>query len=203
MSFAGPTKDSGAGLQPSGSDPNPPPEYTPNNHGAPSDVPSNVDPTPEELAALTSAFSSLVVANTPTTISPDTCLVHLKLLYAFHQLKEDVGYTEGLWGIHETRLSHHELLASDDLINGDHGPTLTPEERVARALARLREKRWAVYVARAVDRYEAWWNSFNGDRLTETDMETPSSPKYSAFLHHNRPIAFDSSMLPPLGEPPQ
>lgn len=201
MSSSEPAQDSGTGFRPSGSDPSPPPAYTRDNPSTQPGVPTNVDLTPEALAALTSAFSSLMVPNTPTSLSPDTCLVHLKLLYAFHQLKEDVGYTEGLWGIHETGLSRLELLANEDRLGGHRSSTLTPDERVARALARLREKRWALYVARAVDRYEAWWNSFNGDHLIEAEMEIGTSSKYSGFLHRNLPIAFDSSMLPPLGEP--
>ncbi|KAI9872060.1 MAG: hypothetical protein M1830_002108, partial [Pleopsidium flavum] len=58
----------------------------------------------------------------------------------FHQLREDIATSEGLFGISD-RLA---ILSSK------------PEE----ALAKVREKRWAVYVARAADRFATWWNTY-------------------------------------------
>ncbi len=70
-------------------------------------------------------------------------------------------------------------------------------------LSKIREKRWAVFLARAVDRYEAWWTSMqrpNGG-LTENDMHTPRTDKYDLFVSSgNDLMAWDASNLPPLGE---
>ena len=190
------------GSHPSGSGLSPPP-YTPVDSGQtqpnmPS-VPSESGLTPEALAALTSAFSSLSLPDAPSDLSPDTCLAHLKLLYAFHQLKEDIGYTNGLWGIHENTLDRQSLIMSDQLWSKDTASQIDPEQRVARALAKFREKRWALYVARAAERYEAWWHSLPGDRLKEADMEGEDTSKYAGFVHEKPPMAFDPSMPPPLG----
>ena len=202
MSASGRAEGPSGDSQPSSSGLNPPP-YTPVDSGQtrPSmpSIPSEAGLTPEALAALTSAFSSLSLPDAPTDLSPDTCLAHLKLLYAFHQLKEDIGYTNGLWGIHENTLDRQSLLISDGLWSNDTGSQTPPEERIARALSKLREKRWALYVARAADRYEAWWHSLQGDRLTEADMESEDMSKYAGFVHEKPPKAFDPSMLPPLG----
>src|SRR5690242_1185923 len=35
--------------------------------------------------------------------SAETCLAHLKLLFAIQAMKEDVGYTDGLWGLWDSR----------------------------------------------------------------------------------------------------
>lgn len=192
---SGGSETSGSGLSP--------PPYTPVDSGQtqtsmPS-IPSEAGLTPEALAALTSAFSSLSLPDTPSDLSPDTCLAHLKLLYAFHQLKEDIGYTNSLWGIHENSLDRQSLILSDQRWSKDTGSQITPEDRIARALAKFREKRWALYVARAAERYEAWWHSLPGDRLKEADMEGEGTSKYASFVHEKPLMAFDPSMLPPLG----
>ncbi len=171
-----------------------PPAYTSvdSNEAQPSGL-NDTKLTPEALAELTSAFSSLNLPAVAAEISPDSCLAHLKLLYAFQNLKEDVGYTDGLWQIFDSR-------AETD--THDYGVQLKAEDRVGRNLARLREKRWALYVARAVDRYESWWNTFVKDPLTEADMESNDQSKYSTFPDERPPFTFDSSMLPPLGRHP-
>ena len=127
-------------------------------------------------------FASLKLSNEPPVFpSADTCLAHLKLLYAFRNLKEDVGYTDGLWGIK------------------DPEPSTSPD---ARLLSRLREKRWAVYLGRAVDRYEAWWNSFEGKKLVIGDMETKGSVAYNRFTMDGESsrLRWDEVMMMPLGK---
>ena len=147
--------------------------------------------------------------------SPETCLHHLKFLHALHSLKEDVGYTDGLWGLWDTRIN----LALPEWENIDrtlHPSTRTqmpPDAERRLRLSKLREKRWALFVARAVDRYEAWWDAIAGpepDYLVEHDTRVRGHPKYDAFPSGGVPaaqegrgepaIAWSESTLPPLGE---
>lgn len=81
-------------------------------------------------------------------VSADQCTAHLKLLEAFNQLREDVGQTEGLFGIESPKLDGPE-------------PDARQHAQSPQALAKLRtaEKRWSVYVARAVARFERWYDA--------------------------------------------
>ncbi|KAI1175598.1 hypothetical protein F4777DRAFT_598479 [Nemania sp. FL0916] len=149
---------------------------------------------PEELEQLNSAFASLQIPPVVRQITADTCLAHLKLLFAFQNLKEAVGYTDGLWEIHD----------SQAFANGGDAHALKNTEKIddetQKKLSLLREKRWTLYVARAVRRYEVWWKSFSQDPLTEDDMQADSH-KYSRFASHTPDVAdfgWKSDMLPPL-----
>ncbi|KAI9797704.1 MAG: hypothetical protein M1833_005365 [Piccolia ochrophora] len=92
---------------------------------------------------LTSAISNLKLEPPEEGIPIDQCVAHLKLLHAIRQLRVDVGYRDGLFDLSDSA-------AELQTINKDLG---------AKDLAQLREKRWAVYVARAVDRFERWWRT--------------------------------------------
>lgn len=115
-------------LTPPPSEKQPPPAYSMN----PSDNPSD----------LTAAFSSLNLNLASRTPTPDQCIAHLKLLEVFHQLREDVATTDGLFGINDSLVPPNES-----------------ETHHAEILRRIREKRWAVYVARAAARFEKWWQT--------------------------------------------
>lgn len=111
----------------------------------------------------------------------DACLSHLKLLRAFEVLKQKVGYTDGLWNIWDSRAK-----GSIDV------------------LAKLREKRWAIYIARAVDRYEAWWKSFVPSMLIEKDMlqgmGVGDGGKYQKFPSAHDGMNLIMNILPPPGK---
>lgn len=74
----------------------------------------------------------------------------MKLLEAFNQLREDIGNSDDLFGI-------ADLFIND---SGD-ADSKQPNAQNAQALAqvRVREKRWAVFVTRAVDRFAKWWDA--------------------------------------------
>ena len=114
------------GLPTSLNDSPPPPAY------ALGDVTSNV---PD----ITAAFSNLnlTFSAKPT---PDICIAHLKLLEAFHQLREDVAFEDGRFGIKDSFADARE----------------SDQERTE-VLAKIREKRWQVYVTKASKRFERWW----------------------------------------------
>ncbi|KAI0003470.1 hypothetical protein F4779DRAFT_601953 [Xylariaceae sp. FL0662B] len=150
------------------------------------------NPPTTSVDELTSAFSQLDLSSVTADLSPDTCLAHLKLLSAFQSLKEDIGYNDGLWGIFDTR-----ALSNNDRDAKVIEKGLKFEEETGRQLVALREKRWALYVARAVDRYESWWNALSTDRLTEQDIEIDSE-KYSSFVHKSPALNWSNVMLPPL-----
>ncbi|KAK8064018.1 hypothetical protein PG996_008670 [Apiospora saccharicola] len=141
---------------------------------------------PETIGELNAAFSSLDLASISTTVTQETCLAHLKLLNTFQNLKEDVGYTDGLWQIYDSR-----VLSPNVRVDGNEGEKPEPE----RLLAMLREKRWALYLARAVDRYEAWWDIFPADPLREQDL-AENSPKFAGFVECDSPQQLH--FLPPI-----
>lgn len=148
-------------------------------------------PTEAEVANLTAAFSSLRLS-TQRDPDVDSCLAHLKLLFAIQTLKEEVGYTDGLWEIWDTR-------AGPKPDSEEAGSSKKSEDYVKDVLSKLREKRWAVFLARAVDRYETWWMTLAGERLKEEDMKIKSE-KYLEFPDGGDDFPWTLDILPPLGE---
>jgi len=163
-----------------------------------------------EKVNLTEAFDRLSLGVKPKFPDGDTCLAHLKLLFAIQVMKEEVGYTDGLWEISDTRAD--DSAAASELTDMEEASISAPAPAVDEAakkklavLSKLREKRWAIFLARAVDRYEAWWTSMQrpGAGLTEADMYMQGSEKYDRFVSaDNDLLAWDASTLPPLGQCP-
>lgn len=120
---------------------------------------------------------------TTHTLSIEQCIAHLKLLSAFANLRMTVSSTDGLFGIHNSQAE--EFLQ---------------EESKSIALARIREKRWAVYTSRAVDRYATWWlkSPFPSDQpIATTDLRTP---RYSEVTEGLKQFQWQPQHLPPLGK---
>ncbi|CAK7562986.1 MAG: hypothetical protein SEPTF4163_000842 [Sporothrix epigloea] len=167
------------------------------------------EPTADDLAALTAVLANLNLPETPKTLSSqspafsrdenspqymwptaDECLAHLKFLFAVHALKEDVGYTDGMFGLHDELAGVPDSVVAIPLNLPEKQDPPTTEEDVYRArLAKVREKRWALYVARAADRYEAWWTAVTAGnrRPEEGDMEVPGHHQYSDFVNVQLP----------------
>lgn len=157
---------------------------------------------------LTEAFDKLSLGIWPKFPDADTCLAHLKLLFAIQGMKEEVGYTDGLWNIWDTRADDNATVSDlADLETASASASVPANGEVSNKklaiLSKIREKRWAIFLARAVDRYEAWWTSMqipNGG-LTESDMHTPRTDKYDLFVSSSKDLVrWDASNLPPLGE---
>ncbi|KAJ0276621.1 hypothetical protein COL940_008217 [Colletotrichum noveboracense] len=126
--------------------------------------------TSDPSSSLTDPLENLSISHSPTAV-PTTeahCLAHLRLLYAFNRLKTETGYRNGLWNIFDSRAG-----PQTSANNSKNAAIPDPAESNIDILVKLREKRWAVYVARAVSRYEAWWSSFVPDMLLEKDMLDP------------------------------
>jgi hypothetical protein len=141
---------------------------------------------PEQVAELNSPFATLnLSAQNPDFPSADQCLAHLKLLSAFYALKEDIGYTDTLYGLSDSRC---EILGQGR----------------DEALAKMREKRWSLYVARARERFEEWWVKVlcpreGGRRLLSKEMLITNSD-FMNFTQRGRPQVWTVEMLPPLGK---
>ena len=167
------------------------PPYTPAAPGSASEptvlADSKVDKkkAPEEDTASSLSSLNLALTDEPLTRqipNASTCLAHLKLLYAFRRLREEVGYCDGLWGI------------------ADPGKDSKAPEVPLETLSKLREKRWAIYLARAVDRYEAWWASLGGKGVTLAAMQVKGG-EYEMFpFESNEVMHWREEMLMPLGE---
>jgi len=118
------------------------------------------------------------------TVSTDECIAHLKLIGTLADLRDVVSETDGAFGLWDIT-----------------APT-TPEESNKRALALLREKRWSVFVARAVDRFESWFNA-----CVEVQDPTPEIPHMTVSAAargavdpgaSQAPNPFTRDSLPPL-----
>ncbi|KAH8813048.1 hypothetical protein F5884DRAFT_879283 [Xylogone sp. PMI_703] len=165
----------------------PPPSYSAQAPNVPPELnnePINIsDKKLPSVDDLNSAFSSLNISTTPRSIpDEDHCFAHLKLLNAFYSLKEDIGYTDGLFGLWDSRC---EMVDDRDA-----------------ALARMREKRWVLFVARAVERFEAWWIKMlcqqeKGTRLALKDM-IAENRLFTDFPQLGKQQVWDPAMLPPL-----
>jgi hypothetical protein len=146
-------------------------------------TPKNPSPPPAydiDPPDTTAAFSRLKLEDSdkPTT---DQCIAHLKLLEAFHQLREDIATNDGLFGLRDGFV-----------------PQGLDEQQRAETLLKIREKRWAIYVAKAARRFEKWWQV-----SVEPGVEMLSQTAMAAehFDHDRHPQFFSKETLPPLGEP--
>ena len=129
---------------------------------------------------ITAIFSNLKLEDSshPT---PDQCIAHLKLLETFHQLREDIATNNGLFGLR------------DDFV-----PQGLNEQQAAKVLLMIREKRWAIYVAKASKRFEKWWQVSvepSAKMLNQSMMATEQG-----FDTDRHPLFFNKKTLPPLGK---
>lgn len=168
----------------------------------------------DETVNLTAAFDNLTLSNLPEDPSAERCLAHLKLMFAFQWMKEDIGFTDGLWGLWDSRAGPVDPILKGrpekDISTADTAePKPSVEERIRNknleTLSRVREKRWALFVARAVDRYETWWKflmkKLPGRPLSESNMDVPGSTMYEKFpTDPSAVLRWTKNMLPPLGE---
>ncbi|KAF2428684.1 hypothetical protein EJ08DRAFT_719442 [Tothia fuscella] len=105
---------------------------------------------PADLSARLASLDLNPIAKNGVNVTPDQCIAHLKLLEAFYILREEIGNVENLFGIASPPLSEKD----SEVIQETQG-----QNPAFLAQVRIREKRWAVFVARAVDRFEKWWDS--------------------------------------------
>lgn len=182
-----------------------PDEQIPSYQATVSQPPAPPAPLPEitfSEDALLESIKNPVSANHGFDVTESRCLAHLKLLHAFQALKEDVGYTDGLWGIWDSLVadSKGNILDPKEYPPEKEKKDMTEDEEKQMLMSKIREKRWAIFVARAVDRYEAWWSQQDIIMLTEEDMTMADSDAYMRFPSTNRNFNWTTSTLPPLGK---
>ncbi|KAF7512553.1 hypothetical protein GJ744_000814 [Endocarpon pusillum] len=123
-----------------------------------------------------------------TTIEPsnDECIAHLKFLTALAILREDVSESAELFGIRDAQA---EIFRTEK----------------EKAMSKIREKRWAVYVARAVDRFESWFNllptsavgSGQGGSLRMKDIVNGKQFEALVDAGHEK-LVWKADLMPPL-----
>lgn len=116
-----------------------------------------------------------------TVVPRDQCVTHLKLLAAFADLRDSISNNDGLFGLFDSE--------------ADNFPDTVDE-----AKARIREKRWAVYTARAVDRYTKWWFTclpMSRPPLTMKDLENPF---YEDIVECDTQVVWSEKNMPPIGK---
>lgn len=145
-------------------------------------APPTYDASPSDLTA---AFSNLNLSAAADEPTKDRCIAHLKLIEAFHQLREDIATTDGLFGIKDSWV-----------------PAELSQQAQAAVLLKIREKRWAVYVAKAASRFETWWEkSIQPDSrmLRQADIESAALQEDHTG-RGDEVLPFTPDNLPPLGE---
>ncbi|KAF2226108.1 hypothetical protein BDZ85DRAFT_294466 [Elsinoe ampelina] len=107
-----------------------PPNYAPGRK----DVPSS---------DINTAFTNLNL-NSNEDLTRGHCIVHLKFLESLYQLRKRIAHHDGLFGIKNSMFD-----------------AAVPEDGTSRneLHALVAERRWAVYLTRAVDRFERWRES--------------------------------------------
>ncbi|KAK9386020.1 hypothetical protein V1515DRAFT_581325 [Lipomyces mesembrius] len=120
----------------------------------------------------------------PTAQQPpsiDQCIAHLKMLTALANLREDISTSESLFGL------------SDSLAE-----KLTDHDK-QEVLPKIREKRWQVYVSRAVERFRVWWEKCLpslGGMLQQKDLS--SQGHFDLITQKGRIINWGLDRAPPL-----
>ncbi|KAL8993151.1 MAG: hypothetical protein Q9169_006561 [Polycauliona sp. 2 TL-2023] len=130
-----------------------------------------------------SIIDQMSPSNIPT---PNQCLFHLKLLEAFHKLREDVATTDGLYGIW------------DEFV-GEAYPGEGLDQEKAELLLKIREKRWAIYIIHAERRYTVWFQKMPTQNFPLLDEAALTAIRKSfEKIGTIASFIFDPSTLPPL-----
>ena len=131
---------------------------------------------------ITAAFSNLSLRQATAKPKRDQCIAHLKLLECFHELRENVATQDGLFGI------------QDDFV-----PSGLSERDHAAFLVKIREKRWAVYVARAAMRFQSWWT--HGIDVSNRMYRMQDTTLLPGAMNKALPLTDMKNKLPPIGKP--
>ncbi|KAF2476853.1 uncharacterized protein BDR25DRAFT_338981 [Lindgomyces ingoldianus] len=196
----------------------------------PSEQASSSNVSAEPPPAMDSGLKNLDFTPSPLEMpTPTECITHLKLLHAFAKLRHEVGNQDGLFGIelekvgdmleaqiegepgnaHGRNDSHQpEAHQANPSKTAAGGQALGEKEKARVNLAeRIREKRWAVFVTRAVDRFEKWWTTLplrpdiSTFPIRTTDFDsTEATGRVAWFLATGEGLSseFVASRLPPL-----
>lgn len=124
--------------------------------------------------------------------TPAECIAHLKLLHTFAKLRHEVGNHEGLFGIRTVQVdakrskdyanepstadgtpqfggAHEQDAGRPEVDNHGSESASVPDAGLAE---RVRDKRWSVFVAKAVARFEKWWDLLQGRSIWYRPIRT-------------------------------
>lgn len=106
--------------------------------------------------------------------TPAQCIAHLKLLHAFAKLRHEIGNHEGLFGV-GIEANEVEKASRDD-----DKAAATDEASFGE---RIRDKRWSIFVTKAVARFEKWWDLLSGAStwcgpIRTNNFETDGDSRY-------------------------
>ncbi|KAI5365237.1 Putative Glycine-rich domain-containing protein [Septoria linicola] len=136
---------------------------------------------------VTAGFSNLRISKTgdgfPTR---GECIAHLKVLECFYRLRKSIAAQDGLYGIKDSIITGQKFAANND--------------NTSVLLAKLGEKRWAIYVQQAVDRFEAWLTALFPGRpwADRTTIETEGRQGTLCDTATTKGSIFSASDLPPI-----
>jgi hypothetical protein len=114
-------------------------------------------------------------------VSPDQCVAHLKFLAVLADLRDSISNNDGLFGLFDSEAERFRSSSNE-------------------AHARIREKRWAVYTARAVERYRQWWFSCLPMSRPHVTMDDLESREYETIVDSPTQVVWSPDNMPPLGE---
>lgn len=120
-------------------------------------------------------------SETTRTVTRDQVVAHLKFLAVLADLRDVVSNSDGLFGLFDSEAEKH--------------PDSLDEARV-----RIREKRWAVYTARAVDRYQKWWSACLPMSRSVATMDDLVSQTYEKIIECETMVLWTAENMPPLGK---
>ncbi|KAI5201490.1 hypothetical protein E4T42_02282 [Aureobasidium subglaciale] len=132
----------------------------------------------------------------PDVPQPRDCEAHLKLLECFYRLKQRIARTEGLFGI-----SINIVKDLDEVVPQAKTQVENKNNEISTLLA---EKRWQVYVSRAVQRFSAWRNTIEAEAGYYTLSQATSLKGHrlarlvDPFHENTDALCFDHSNLIPI-----
>lgn len=134
----------------------------------------------------TAGFANLSISDAPSSGIPsvDETIAHLKTLECFSQLRQSIASTDGLFGIDNAAIV--EIARASSLVSGEGADELLP---------RLAEKRWAVYISRAVDRFYAWISAAVPDSTMPTMAEMERDGSNDRITNPS----YVKTAMPPIG----
>jgi hypothetical protein len=135
------------------------PEYGNHDFSAPPDF-SELGRIPSHVGGINAQMRNATVSHiSPFTELPtvDQTMAHLKFLHAIQNLRISISAQDGLFNLNDS-----------DIVDAK-----AQTEEMSKLLS---EKRWAVYVARAVERFTVWWHVLKhragtrGAKLTDFEV---------------------------------
>lgn len=165
-------------------EPSPPPAYEAREPPPPA-VDSAVDEddimNPPDV---TLAFRELTLTENSSIPTVERCIAHLKLLECFYRLRQEVGSTDGLFGL-------------DDSFVCDHAPD-DNSSKISELLAKVAEKRWAIYVSRAVERFETWLITILPNAKPPSLNQLKEDGLAGQLVDRAQPMVFTRENMPPV-----